>query len=675
MFDRELTNRLAAETSPYLLQHADNPVAWQPWDDQALLLAKEMGKPIFLSIGYSTCHWCHVMERESFANDSVAALLNQHFIPIKLDREERPDLDHLYMTAYQAMSEQGGGWPLNVFLTPDLKLLTGGTYFPPENKGGRIGFPALLKEIHLVWQNKPKAAQSQADHIHRQIAHYYQEKAGTEGEKVTAQELQRAAGQVAGMLDPDWGGFGEGPKFPQATALQFLLQSGVAEAEQAALHTLVKMAEGGLHDHLAGGFHRYTVDREWLVPHFEKMLYDQAQLLDAYLDAFLLTGEERFAEVARGIARHVLGELTHPEGGFFAAQDAQSEGKEGKFACWTEMELAEVLETEELAFAQKHLGVSRKGNFFDHSDPEALEGQNILHLATEWTELSEAEQGMVEQVFEKLRPVRERRVPPATDDKILSGWNGLMIGGLSRAARVLEDSKLLDAAERAHLFVKSHHWDGQRLAHSWRDGRINSSAQSQSYLYLLQGTRRLYEATLNPDYLGFAEKLAAAIGELFYDYDHGGVFNNPERSDVVLRLKGDFDQATPLESAVLCQEFALLGDLLDEPKWRELAEQTREHLGDRFRQAPQGMGTFAMACQRENGRKPQLFLNLAGATPEKRAAFLQAAFQNQRWDLLRQADPTADGQVEARLCEDGTCQLPVADPERLALQLGPQTTA
>ncbi|MDA7882562.1 thioredoxin domain-containing protein, partial [Akkermansiaceae bacterium] len=547
-------NRLAQEKSPYLLLHAHNPVDWYPWGEEAFAKAKKENKLILLSVGYSTCHWCHVMERESFENYEIAKFLNENYVSIKLDREERPDVDQVYMTALQALTRQNAGWPLNMFLTPDLKPFFGGTYFPPKDQEGRMGFKTVLSEVDKVWKTKPKEILDQAKLGHGQMAEYFEsvlELSASKDDLNQALFDEAVKGSVK-EVDQAWGGLGTGMKFPQVNTFRLWIQSGNKEAQDAAIMTCRKMMNGGIHDQVGGGFHRYAVDREWLVPHFEKMLYDQAQLLDLYLDAWLMTQEKDFERAARGIAEYVMRDLTHAEGGFFCAQDAQSEGKEGKYFCWTVAGLKSVLSEEEMKLAREILGVTEKGNFVDHSDPEALADQNVLHFKKVRAALSEGESVAVGVLLGKLSKARVKRVPPPTDDKVLASWNGLMIGSMARAGRVLGEEKYLQAARKAHAFVKSKLWDAEkgRLYHRWREGERDETLQAESYLCLLRGTRQLYEATLDEEDLKFAVQLAEESRKHFYDEKNGGFFQGEKRDDLVLRLKGQHDSAMPTESSV-----------------------------------------------------------------------------------------------------------------------------
>src|SRR5882672_1113060 len=420
------TNRLAREKSPYLLQHQFNPVDWYAWGPEAFEKARQENKPIFLSIGYSTCHWCHVMERESFEKEQLAEFLNQHFISIKVDREERPDVDKIYMTFVQATTGQGG-WPLNTFLTPELKPFFGGTYFPPDNRQGRPGFLQLLQHIQRLWETRQGDLTDSAAQVHTRL----QDAAASVSESnvvLTASAVRNAGSRFKRAYDPRHGGFGNAPKFPQPSQPQFILRYAKRfkddEAIKMVLHTCERMAAGGIHDQLGGGFSRYSVDAEWLVPHFEKMLYDNAQLAQLYLDAHLVSGEAKFADSARDILDYVLRDMTHPEGGFFSAEDADSEGHEGKFYCWTRRELLKLLTPEQFKLAVRYFGITEKGNFVDHSHPTPLLNQNVLSIVD--PKLSEAEKTLLAAVKKKMFETRAQRVRPHLDDKVLASWNGLM---------------------------------------------------------------------------------------------------------------------------------------------------------------------------------------------------------------------------------------------------------
>ncbi|MGA2180296.1 MAG: thioredoxin domain-containing protein [Verrucomicrobiota bacterium] len=523
------TNRLAREKSPYLLQHAHNPVDWFTWGDEAFEKAQVENRPIFLSIGYSTCHWCHVMERESFEDEKVAAFLNPHFVSIKVDREERPDVDKIYMTFVQATTGSGG-WPLNVFLTPELKPFFGGTYFPPDNHPDRPGFLQLLRQIHQVWQTRRGEIAGSADEIHARL-----EAASTNvnaGDLLPTHEaLKNAGDSFKRMFDPRHGGFGGAPKFPQPSLPSLLLRCAKRfyddEAARMVLHTCDRMAAGGIHDQLGGGFARYSVDAEWLVPHFEKMLYDQAQLVQLYLDAHLVSEgrvirapdsssgkslglpelappkETDYAAIARDILNYVLRDMTHSAGGFYSAEDADSEGHEGRFYCWTRAELEKLLAPDEFKAAVRYFGITKEGNFVDHSHPQPLKEQNVLSVVNPFppahgrSDVSEErrqfsskgsaalfrdaattidDSALLASAKRKLFDARSQRVRPHLDDKILASWNGLMLGAMARAYAVLGDEKYRAAAEKNLAFIQAKLWE----APQGRAGSPSAFAARQS---------------------------------------------------------------------------------------------------------------------------------------------------------------------------------------------------
>jgi uncharacterized protein YyaL (SSP411 family) len=495
------TNRLAREKSPYLLQHAHNPVDWFAWGDEAFEKARVENRPIFLSIGYSTCHWCHVMERETFEDEKIAAFLNPHFVSIKVDREERPDVDKIYMTFVQAATG-AGGWPLNVFLTPELKPFFGGTYFPPDNRHGRPGFLQLLQQIHEVWQTRRGEIAGSAADIHARLETATLN-ADAETVRLTEDVLKNAGEFFKRSFDPRHGGFGGAPKFPQPSLPSLLLRCAKRfhddEAAGMVLHTCDHMATGGIHDQLGGGFARYSVDAGWLVPHFEKMLYDQAQLAQLYLDAHLISEgrvprapdssggkslglaelappkETDYATIVRDILDYVLRDLTHPEGGFYSAEDADSEGHEGKFYCWTHDELSKLLTPEEFNVAARHFGITREGNFVDHSHPRPLKGQNVLSVAhpvgapvsdparsgdinAPGRRPALQDESLLASAKRKMLAARNQRIRPHLDDKILASWNGLMLGAMARAYAVLGDERYLAAAEKNLVFIQAKLW-------------------------------------------------------------------------------------------------------------------------------------------------------------------------------------------------------------------------
>jgi len=583
------TNRLAKEKSPYLLQHAHNPVDWFAWNDEAFVKARTENKPIFLSIGYSTCHWCHVMERESFEQESVGKFLNEHFISIKVDREERPDVDKIYMTFVQSTTGSGG-WPMSVFLTPELKPFFGGTYFPPDARYGRPSFLQLLEQIANLWRERKMEIAASADELHARLE-LITARDARENSPLTPQTLQRAAEMFKESFDSVHGGFGGAPKFPQPSIPTFLLRAAKRFNDDAALkmvlHTCDKMAAGGIHDQLGGGFARYAVDAEWLVPHFEKMLYDNAQLAQLYLDAFLVSGDARHVEVIRDILDYVLRDMTHPAGGFFSAEDADSEGQEGKFYCWTHDELSKLLSPEEFIVATNYFGITKAGNFVDHSHPNPLPGLNVLSIVN--PKVIEADLPLLAAAKNKMLAVRAKRIRPHLDDKILASWNGLMLGAFARAAVVLRDEKYLAAAEKNLRFTCEKLWDekSKTLFHRWRDGERDNVQLLEGYAFQLSGVIELYEATLNPAHLDFAIELAEALLEKFYDSANGGFWQSPAgTSDLILRIKDDYDGAEPSGNSVSTLALLKLGKITGEQKFTEAAEQTLQLFAARLEKQP-----------------------------------------------------------------------------------------
>jgi len=592
------TNRLAQEKSPYLLQHAHNPVDWYPWGEAAFARARQEDKPIFLSIGYSTCHWCHVMERESFESEALAKLLTEHFVSIKLDREERPDVDKIYMTFVQATSGSGG-WPLNVFLTPDLKPFYGGTYWPPESKYGRPSFTQVLQRVTELWKNQRAEVLSSAADLTvklQSMATYDAHNAFPAGER----ELHGAGQTFLHEYDSVHGGFGTAPKFPRPSQPLYLLRYakrfGDTEALKAVQHTCDAMAAGGMYDQLGGGFARYSVDERWLVPHFEKMLYDQAQLVQLYLDTFLATGESRHGEVARGIIRYVARDLRHPEGGFFSAEDADSEGKEGKFYCWTQTEVKALLTTEEFRVATRYFGITDKGNFLDHSDPNPLPNQNVLSVAD--ARLTETEKPLLASAQEKLLKERAKRIRPHLDDKVLSSWNGMMLGAVARAAIVLGEPEFKDLAERNVAFLKSKLWDApsKSLYNRWREGERDQVQLLDAYANLLSGLTDLYEATVDPRHLVFAVELAESMMTRFYDSESGGFWQTTADAPyLLLRNKEDYDGAEPSGNSVAALTLLRLAVICDRKDWRAAAEKSIRLMAQRLHQFPQAVPHLMLA--------------------------------------------------------------------------------
>jgi len=591
------TNRLAREKSPYLLQHQHNPVDWFPWGEEAFARARSENKPIFVSIGYSTCHWCHVMERESFESAAAAAYLNEHFVSIKVDREERPDVDKIYMTFVQSTTG-GGGWPLNCFLLPDLKPFYGGTYFPPEAKHGRPSFLDLLKHIQKLWATRRNDVAASASQLHTKLEEMTAQTASG-GLTLTQEILKRAAGQLKEFYDPRNGGFGGAPKFPQPSQPALLLRCSARfrdeEATRMVLHTCERMAAGGIHDQLGGGFARYSVDAEWLVPHFEKMLYDNAQLANLYLDALLVSGDARHADTARDILNYILRDMTHAEGGFYSAEDADSEGKEGKFYCWTRAELSQLLTVEEFNVAVRYFGVTEQGNFLDHSDPDPLPNQNVLSVVE--PKLDAADGTLLKSAKDKMLAARAKRVRPHLDDKVLASWNGLMLGAMARASAVLGEESYRAAAERNLAFLQGKLWDAKTgtLYHRWRDGERDTVQLVDAYAFLLAGVIELYEATLAPGHLDFAIALADGMLARFYDREAGGFWQSAGSADLILRVKEDYDGAEPSGNSVATLALLKLAAITDRADFKKAAEATLRLFAERMRDFPQAVPYLLLA--------------------------------------------------------------------------------
>ena len=593
------TNRLAREKSPYLLQHQHNPVDWYAWGEEAFTRARQENRPVFLSIGYSTCHWCHVMERESFESPEVAAFLNAHFVSIKVDREERPDVDKIYMTFVQATTGQGG-WPLNVFLTPDLKPFFGGTYFPPDDRQGRRGFLQVLRQVQQLWQTRRAELANSAADIHARLEQLSTSHEALSGLVLTSAVVRDAGARIKQSYDAQHGGFGGAPKFPQPGQPQFLLRCARRfrdeEAVRMVLHTCDRMAAGGIHDHLGGGFARYSVDAEWLVPHFEKMLYDNAQLAQLYLDAFLVSGDKRYAEVARDILDYVLRDMTHPDGGFYSAEDADSEGHEGKFYCWTHAEMSKLLPPREFKVAVRYFGATEQGNFVDHSHPQPLPNQNVLRIAD--PALTGPEQALLASAKSKLSAARALRVRPQRDDKVLASWNGLMLGAMARAGAVLGEEAYCAAAEKNLAFLKARLWDAKTgtLYHRWRDGERDRVQLLEGYALVLAGGIELYETTLEAAHLEFAIALAETMLARFYDPQNGGFWQSTaEARDLILRVKEDYDGAEPSGNSAAILALLKLGKITDRKPFAQAAEKSLRLFAQRLQQVPQAVPCMLQA--------------------------------------------------------------------------------
>ncbi len=583
MHDSTHRNRLARETSPYLLQHAANPVDWYPWGEEALALARRENKPILLSIGYSACHWCHVMAHESFEDPASAAVMNELFVNIKVDREERPDLDRIYQIAQQMLTQRGGGWPLTMFLSPrDQRPFFGGTYFPKEARHGLPAFTDLLKRVAQFYRERADDIAQQSEALQQAFDQLHSPPASG-GTPLTFVPAHAAREQLAGAFDPEFGGFGGAPKFPHPTNIEFLLRQwrATAGAEEPDLHslymatlTLKRMADGGIYDHLGGGFARYSVDAYWMIPHFEKMLYDNGQLLRVYAHAALATGEPLFSRIAGETADWMIRDMQAPEGGFRSALDADSEGHEGKFYVWQPTEVSRLLDADDYAVFARHFGLDRPANF---------EGQDWhLHVFRSEDDIAGElgiEPAQVAKRLEHARRVlleaRNRRVWPGRDDKVLTSWNGLAIGGLAVAARALRRPDLADAAVRAVDFIRQQCWRESRLLATYKDGRARFAAYLDDYAFLLDGVLELLQTRWRSEDLKFATELAEALLTHFEDRESGGFFFTADDHEQLMHRSRSFsDEALPAGNAIAAQALTRLGLLLGETRFLDAAART-----------------------------------------------------------------------------------------------------
>jgi len=671
------SNRLAHEKSPYLLQHAHNPVDWYPWGQAALDKARQEDKPIFLSVGYSTCHWCHVMERESFENEDVARILNENFVPVKVDREERPDLDRVYMLFVQA-STGSGGWPMSVWLTPEGKPFFGGTYFPPDTRYGRPGFAAILKRLAQAWREDRAKIEESGAHVLDQLVQYSQH--GSEGRGQVGQNaLDSAFYAFRRSFDARLGGFGPAPKFPRPSIFNFLLRYGAAtgneEARDMVLVTLRAMAKGGMHDQLGGGFHRYSVDENWFVPHFEKMLYDQAQLAISYLEAYQITGDAQYAEVARDIFDYVLRDLGHKDGGFYSAEDADSvadpakpkEKSEGAFYLWSYQEIIDALGEAAAASFCKRFGVEPNGNV--QEDPHGeFTGRNILYQAQDVP----FAQGSVAKLLE----IRSRRPRPHLDDKILAGWNGMMISAFAKGAQILGEPRYAQAARDARTFLYEHLWresDSTLLRH-YRDGAAVITAFLDDYASLIHALVDMYESAFDSADLTWAAQLADRAIALFQDSQGGGFFSSPaNQTDLVLRLKDDYDGAEPSGNSVMALALLRLARITGREDFRRVAERTLEAFSGRMLAGGAGLPQMLVAQMFALGKPMEIVLagprdQQAGMLAEIRKRFLSNAVVMQASEAQHTPDgmPAIGDRATAYVCENFACKLPVTDAAALA---------
>jgi uncharacterized protein YyaL (SSP411 family) len=718
-------NRLARERSPYLLQHANNPVDWYPWGEEAFARSRGEDKPIFLSIGYSTCHWCHVMEHESFENEEIAKLLNDDFVSIKVDREERPDVDRVYMSFVQSTTGSGG-WPMTVFLTPDLKPFYGGTYFPPASRWGRPGFSDLLTELARVWKHdRPRVEQAAGELLDRlKMVTGSGGRAETESAIAGPDALDAAVDHYRRAFDQRHGGFGDAPKFPRPSELLLLLREHARREARGdsgdvplrmVIDTLRAMAMGGMRDHIGGGFHRYSVDAQWRVPHFEKMLYDQAQLALAYLEAAQATGDDFSATVAEDTLAYVMRDLTDREGGFYSAEDADSippeqasvagaHKSEGAFYIWSDAEIEELL-GDDAVIARRRFGIEPDGNA--PQDPQGeFRGRNLLYISEPVEDIAVRTGRSADEVMSalgrirsKLFEARETRPRPHLDDKVLTAWNGLMIAAFARAARVLSGrsaatSTYLTAARRAADFIARSLWkpDERRLLRRYRDGEAAIDAYAEDYAYLIFGLLELFQADGDPRWLEWARTLQERQDALFWDDDEGGWFSTTGRDpSVLLRLKEDYDGAEPAASSIAVLNLLTLEHLLGGGVWLPKAERTLGRFGPRIGAAARVVPMMLAALSTWHADHSQIVVvgprersdtvALHGEVAQKYRPFAtvipadaEAESNEPSPDLGRSLPWVAamrmrEGRATAYVCRAFTCREPVTDAEALAAQL------
>jgi uncharacterized protein YyaL (SSP411 family) len=677
-------NRLGRESSPYLLQHQYNPVDWYPWGAEAFERARREDRPVLLSVGYSACHWCHVMERESFEDPDIARLMNELFVNVKVDREERPDVDAIYMQAVQAMTGRGG-WPMTVFLTPEGVPFYGGTYFPPEDRHGLPGFPRVLQAVAEFYREK----RGEADEVGRQLLERLRqaERARPGPDLLTRDILDEAFRELRAEFDARHGGLGRAPKFPQPMAFDFLLRywrrRGVPDALAMVRQTLTQMARGGVYDQLGGGFHRYAVDQTWLVPHFEKMLYDQAQLAPLYLQAWQVTGDPEYRRVVEETLDYVVREMTHPDGGFFSTQDADSEGEEGRFFLWSRDEVERLLDPEAARVAVAHWGLGDGPNF---------EGRNILHVARLPEEVAaalglarERVDALLAEARRALFAARARRVKPGRDDKVLAGWNGMMLRAFAEAGAALRRADYLRVAARNATFLLSALVVDGRLRRSWKDGQAKIAGYLEDHAMLADGLLALYEATFERRWLEAARGLADRMLELFYDPGAGGFFDTGrEHETLIVRPRNLFDSAVPCGSSVAAEVLLRLSLLLGAPAYEQAALGALRAVAALMSRHPSAFGRFLGALDFHLGPPVEVAIVWSpGSPPEERAPLLHEVFarylptrvlagaaagEGDDLPLLAGKGPV-DGRPTAFVCERYACQAPTTAPAELGAQL------
>ena len=679
-------NRLVHEASPYLQQHAQNPVDWYPWGEEAFAAARAADKPIFLSIGYSTCHWCHVMAHESFEDPTVAALLNEAFICVKVDREERPDIDHIYMAVCQMMTGSGG-WPLTIIMTPEREPFFAATYIPKESRFGRTGLMELIPRIKEVWDTDRKRITSSVESVLEALQRGQESAPGREP---GAEILERARDDLLRSYDPVHGGFGSKPKFPTPHKLLLLMRnyhrSGDEQVLEMVEKTLTALRQGGIYDQVGFGFHRYSTDAQWLVPHFEKMLYDQALLMMAYTEAWLITGKAEYAATVDEIATYVFRDLTAPEGGFYSAEDADSEGEEGKFYLWTTVEIEAALDPSEAAFVRETFNLAAEGNFADEAGGQVT-GRNILHLQSELSAEQVKTWGLVR---ERLLKEREQRIRPSLDDKVLTDWNGLMISALARAGQALDRPRYVEAAEEATRFIMEQlSTPSGRLLHRYRQGQAGIPGNVDDYAFLIAALLDLYEATFKVSYLERAMALEEILAGQFWDGESGGYyFTAADGEQLILRSKQVYDGAVPSGNSVAALNLLRLGRITGDAGYEETAAALLRAFSRQINLGPTAYSQLLCAVDFAVG--PAFEVVIAGE-PEAQStrdmlAALRGSYHPNKVVLLRPAGEAGsqisrlapftatqvaiDGLATAYVCRNFSCRAPTTDTAEMLTALG-----
>lgn len=688
-------NRLKNEKSPYLLQHADNPVDWYPWGDEAFEKAKKEDKPIFLSIGYSTCHWCHVMEHESYDDEDVAKLMNDAFVSIKVDREERPDIDNIYMTVCQMLSKGGCGWPLNIIMTPDKKPFFAATYIPKESRYGRAGMIEIIPKIKHIWENQRTEVLKSADTITSSLMKATDTSNLSSGKELDQSTLVTAFNQLSNRYDSIHGGFGRAPKFPMPHNLLFLLRywnrSGDEEALKMVEETLEEMRRGGIYDQVGFGFHRYSTDPEWLVPHFEKMLYDQGLISMVYTEAYQATGKKEYKNTAEEIFIYVLRDMTSPEGAFYSAEDADSEGVEGKFYLWREEEIREHLDKEDADLFITVYNVEKNGNFNDESS-EGKTGSNILHLKMPLSEIASSfktPQDELEERLDKSRKklfeIRGKRIHPYKDDKILTDWNGLMIASLAKASRVFDQKKYAEAAKKSADFFISNMMDKDgNLLHRYRDGDAAIQANIDDYAFFIWGLIDLYEATFDEKYLTLAIDLGNIMIDKFWDEGGGGFYFTPDSGEqLIARQKEIYDGAVPSGNSVAMLDLIRLARLTANTKFEETASKIGEAFSNTVSKSP--IAYTQMMSALDFGVGPSYEVVIVGDpnsvetkkmikklfsefVPNKVIIFVDSEEENPKIKEIAQFTKThipINNKPTAYVCRNFICNLPTNDSNKM----------